>query len=438
MRRDLLESLSRPQLRLLRELSRLAEESGISLYLVGGVVRDLLLKRATWDLDLTVEGNGTAFARAVADRYGAGLAVFERFATARLVLPDGLKVDIASTRSESYPKVAALPVVIPSSLKDDLYRRDFTINAMAIQLNGAAFGTLHDPYQGQRDLRTKTLRVLHDNSFLDDPTRIFRGIRFVQRFGLKWDSKSRRLLKQAAAMNIIDRLSGPRLRNEIFLLLSERDPARTIELIVRLNLLRFLHPQLQYGAKVRRLITALRAVLRRWGKKRPTEPIDRPLAYVMALVSDAGRTVACGVADRLQLSSAQRRAVSQAGSVTDRIVEMLSHREAVSPSCVYRVLTGLTPEAIALACAKAASLRGTRRSVRCRRRIARYLKVDRYASIAVTGDDLARLGLPSGPAYREILDRLLDARMDGEVTTEADEHRLAARLVERRRGGRPG
>jgi tRNA nucleotidyltransferase (CCA-adding enzyme) len=422
---------------LLRELGRLADDSGISLFLVGGVVRDLLLGRETWDLDLTVEGDGTAFARAVADRYRAGLAVFERFATARLVLPDGLKVDIASTRSESYPKAAALPVVMPSSLRDDLYRRDFTINAMAIQLNATAFGTLHDPYQGQRDLKSKTLRVLHDKSFVDDPTRIFRGIRFTQRFALKWDPTSRRLLTKAAATDLIDRLSGPRLRNEMFLLLGERHPARTIELLAKLKLLRFLHPRLRYGTKIRRLIMALRAVLTRWGKERPAESIDRPLAYFMALVSDAGLTVACRIADRLQLSSAQCRAVSQAGSVTDRIAEILSQREAVSPSRVYRALSGLAPEAIALTYAKAASRKGTRGSARCRRRIARYLNIDRHASIAVTGDDLARLGLLPGPAYREILDRLLDARVDGEVMSEAGERRLAARLVARHRDEQP-
>src|SRR4249920_2853416 len=132
--RNLLRCLPRERLSLLRELGTFADEQGVSLYLVGGVVRDLLLRRENWDLDLTVEGDGIAFARLVADRFGAGLAVFERFATARLVLPNSLKIDIATTRRESYIKPAALPDVTPASLQEDLYRRDFTINAMAIQL----------------------------------------------------------------------------------------------------------------------------------------------------------------------------------------------------------------------------------------------------------------------------------------------------------------
>src|ERR1041385_7516179 len=182
---DLLRRLPRERLILLRELGNLADKSGMALYLVGGVVRDLLLKGKNWDLDLTVEGDGIAFARAVSERYGSGLAVFERFATSRLVFPEGLKIDIATTRRESYAQPAALPDVEPASLKEDLYRRDFTINAMAIQLNTAQFGRFYDPYGGRQDLRAKTLRVLHRCSFRDDLTRIFRAIWCEQTFAFR-------------------------------------------------------------------------------------------------------------------------------------------------------------------------------------------------------------------------------------------------------------
>ena len=220
--------LPQERLSLLRELGNLADEEGVSLYLVGGVVRDLLLKRKNWDLDLAVEGDGIAFARLVADRYGAGLAVFERFATARLVFQDGLKMDIATTRRESYAQPAVLPTVQPASIEEDLYRRDFTINAIAIQLNPRQFGRLLDPYGGQRDLRARTIRVLHAGSFQDDPTRIFRAIRFEQRFGFRLERTTLRLLAQAASTNLIQQLSGPRLQNEILLLFAEHDPVRAI------------------------------------------------------------------------------------------------------------------------------------------------------------------------------------------------------------------
>jgi tRNA nucleotidyltransferase (CCA-adding enzyme) len=218
--------LPRKNVGLLRQLGRFADEKGIMLYLVGGVVRDLLLNRKNWDLDLTVEGDGPAFARLVADRYGASLVSFERFATARLIFSDGRKIDIATTRRESYAQPAALPDVRSASLDEDLYRRDFTINAMAIQLNAARFGQLHDPYDGRRDLKLKTLRVLYAESFIDDPKRILRAIRFAERFGFHLESGTSRLLQQAAATNMVARLSGPRLANEIFLLMNERDPGK--------------------------------------------------------------------------------------------------------------------------------------------------------------------------------------------------------------------
>src|SRR5262245_27340800 len=221
---DLLRGIPQEQLSLLRTLGNLADEGGVSLYLVGGVVRDLLLKYKNWDLDLTVEGDGVAFARLVAERFRAGLAVFERFATARLTFPDGLKLDIAATRRESYAQPALLPTVQPALIEEDLARRDFTINAIAVQLNPQQFGRLLDPHGGQRDLRAHTIRVLHAGSFQDDPTRIFRAIRFEQRFGFRLEPTTLHLLAQAASTNLIRQLSGPRLQNEILLLFAERDP----------------------------------------------------------------------------------------------------------------------------------------------------------------------------------------------------------------------
>src|SRR6185295_6671142 len=192
-------------LHLLKRIGRLADERGVAVYLVGGVVRDLLLKREILDLDLTVEGDGMAFARLVADRYGAGLAVFERFATARLAFPDGLKMDIATTRRESYAQPAVLPTVQPASIEEDLFRRDFTINAIAVQLNPHQFGSVFDPCGGQGDLRVRTIRVLHSGSFQDDPTRIFRAIRFEQRFGFRLERTTVGLLAQAASKDLIQR-----------------------------------------------------------------------------------------------------------------------------------------------------------------------------------------------------------------------------------------
>src|SRR5947209_9100716 len=228
----------------LREIGALADAMDAPVYLVGGLVRDLLLGHSSLDVDIAVEGDGMTFARRLADRYGAGLKVFEKFATALVVFPDGFKLDVATARCESYAHPTALPTVKPSSIKDDLYRRDFTINALAICLNASPFGELVDSYGGQRDLERKVIRVLHDRSFEDDPTRVFRAIRFEQRFGFHIEEHTLTLLKAAAASDLVRRLSGPRLRNEVMRLVSEQSPTRTIRRMAEFDLLRFLHTDL--------------------------------------------------------------------------------------------------------------------------------------------------------------------------------------------------
>jgi tRNA nucleotidyltransferase (CCA-adding enzyme) len=428
--RLLMRRLPRNIVVLLRELGRLADEKGVALYLVGGVVRDLLLRRENWDLDLTVEGDGIAFARLVADRYGAGLALFERFATARLTLPKGLKVDIASTRRESYAKPAALPDVQPASLKEDLYRRDFTINAMAIQVNPARFGQLHDPYNGQQDLRAKTIRVLHEDSFIDDPTRIFRAIRFTERFGFHLEPKTRRLLKQAAATDMVAKLSGPRLANEMFLLMQERDPNRAIGSLTRLNLLRFLHPSLRHGKQAHRLVTTLPRAFIWWKQQCPGDPVDRALLGLMALLSDAGSSILQRVAQRLQLSARQATSVEWASEKTTRAVKILLGRSEIRPSKIYHLLVNMPDEALVLLVGKGLAngdIAGVRRLTT---RLVRFLKHDRWVMTTVKGEDLKQLGLKPGPRFKTILDRLLDKRLDGVVSTKSEECVLARRLVQ--------
>src|SRR2546425_10643522 len=214
----------------LREIGALADAMDASAYLVGGLVRDLLLGQTNLDVDIAVEGDAMTFARRLADRYGAGLKIFEKFGTALVVFPDGFKLDVATARCESYAHPTALPTVKPSSIKDDLYRRDFTINALAIRLTVRRFRELVDFYGGLRDLEHKVIRVLHSRSFVDDPTRVFRAIRFEQRFGFRIEKHTLTLLKEAAASDLVHRLSGPRLRNEVMRLLSERSEEHTSEL----------------------------------------------------------------------------------------------------------------------------------------------------------------------------------------------------------------
>ena len=412
----------------LREIGRLADERGLSVYLVGGVVRDLLLKRENWDLDLTVEGDGITFARLVADRYGAGLAVFERFATARLAFPDGLKMDIATTRRESYAQPAVLPKVQPASIEEDLYRRDFTINAIAMQLNPGQFGRLLDAYGGQRDLRAGTIRVLHAGSFQDDPTRIFRAIRFEQRFGFRLERITAHLLAQAASRNLIHQLSGPRLKNEILLLFSEHDPVRAIARLARLKLLRFLHRRLCYTKNVKRVVTAVPKALAWWVRRFPDSAIDRPIVYLMALSSESSPVVVAAMIRRLALPREQAKNLSAGGSRVDRARKRLTDKGTVWPSQVYRLFTHFSDEERVLLLAKQVSMQHEVRLSLLKRHLVTYVK-NRAVKTALTGRDLQAMGLKPGPQYKTILGKLLDARIDGMITTEAEERAFAQKRI---------
>jgi tRNA nucleotidyltransferase (CCA-adding enzyme) len=427
---DLLRRLPQKRLSLLRELGNLADEGGVSLYLVGGVARDLLLKRGNWDLDLTVEGNGIAFARLVADRYRAGLAVFERFATARLAFPDGLKMDIATTRRESYAQPAVLPTVQPASIEEDLFRRDFTINAIALQLNPRQFGRLLDPYGGQGDLRARTIRVLHGGSFQDDPTRIFRAIRFEQRLGFRLERATARLLAQAASTNLIQQLSGPRLQNEILLLFAEHDPVRAIARLAQLKLLRFLHRRLCYTTNVKRAVIAVPKVVAWWARRSPDSVIDRPIVYLMALSSESSQVVVAAMIRRLALSRTQAKNVSAAGRRVDRALKRLTDNGAVRPSQVYRLLADFSDEVLVLLLAKQLSVQHGRRLSLLKQHLVAYVK-NRAIKTALTGRDLQAMGLQPGRQYKTILGELLDERIDGMITTEAEERALAHRLLKK-------
>lgn len=213
---------------LLKRIGREANEAGIEAYAVGGCVRDWVIgTSATPDLDVVVEGDGIAFARRLAAALRAELTTHQQFGTSTLVVPQrlaALRLDVATCRKETYREPAAYPKVAPGTLRDDLFRRDFTINAMAMALGARRFGELVDPFEGWRDLRAKRLRVLHAASFRDDPTRILRAARFAARFGLALEAQTRRRLAQAAAGGWLSRVNRGRLHKELIRMAEEPDP----------------------------------------------------------------------------------------------------------------------------------------------------------------------------------------------------------------------
>ena len=221
---------------LLRRIGEAGQALGMPAYAVGGCVRDWLFGLAnTADLDVTVEGSGIAVARSAAEALHGTIEPHEQFGTATVILPHPLRrVDFATCRKETYAEPAAYPKVRPGRLDDDLFRRDFTMNAMAVALEPARFGRLIDPYQGARDLRGRRLRILHARSFLDDPSRILRGIRFAQRFGLRWELSTRQALREAMAAGALGWLNGGRLRRELTRMLDEPDPVACVRQLAEL------------------------------------------------------------------------------------------------------------------------------------------------------------------------------------------------------------
>ena len=406
----------------LREIGALADAMDAPAYLVGGLVRDLLLGHTNLDVDIAVEGDGMTFARRLADRYGAGLKIFEKFATALVVFPDGFKLDVATTRCESYAHPTALPTVKPSSIKDDLYRRDFTINALAIRLNVNRFGELVDLYGGLRDLEHKVIRVLHARSFVDDPTRVFRAIRFEQRFGFHIEKHTLTLLKEAAASDLVHRLSGPRLRNEVMRLLSEQAPIRTIRRMAEFDLLRFLHTGLAWTARLAGLLSDLGKSLAWWTKQYPRRSLDRALVYFIGLMDELSASATGAVVKRLAMPGKETRKVQLVKKHLEPALRFLVRHRSPRPSETYRALADLPDEGLVLLVAKA-------RSKDIVRLVSAHVTTQQQVRPSLNGVDLKAMGLKPGPIYKKILDRLLEARLNGEVKTKADERELAKKLA---------
>lgn len=216
----------------MKKIGRRADEMGYKAYLVGGAVRDLILGKKNFDIDITVEGNAIKLGEALAKEFGAGIVAHRGFGTCTLTLRDKHKIDLASARKEIYKKPAALPRVEFSCLDDDLERRDFTINAMAISISGADFGRLIDICGGKKDIRLGRIRILHDRSFIDDPTRVFRAVRFEQRFGFKIDPHTERLIRDAVKKGMFGKLSSKRVHNEMKLILKEDEPVKAVRRII--------------------------------------------------------------------------------------------------------------------------------------------------------------------------------------------------------------
>jgi tRNA nucleotidyltransferase (CCA-adding enzyme) len=404
--------------RLLRAAGEIAEEMGISAYLVGGSVRDLLRGEENLDMDIVVEGDGIAFAHKLADTIGARVHPHERFGTAKLVI-NSHKIDIATARTEFYESPAALPQVTLSSIKKDLYRRDFTINTLAVKLDPAQFGALVDFFGGQRDIKERTVRVLHNLSFVEDPTRAFRAVRFAERFGFRISKHTRDLITSAVRMKLFDKLTGSRIVDELSLIFDEKEPVKVLKELDSLGLLGVLHPKIRLTPETEARLKAVHETLSWFSLLFTSETPDRTAIYLAALESGLDAEDRRSAAERLMLSSKTASHIEQSLEQSSQALRTLPSRD---PAELYDTLAHLRLEAVLLTMAYA-------EHEETKKEISSYLVELRKLRPALAGKDLKAMGIKPGPEYSHILKTLLYKRLKGEITSKEDEERLARKLA---------
>jgi tRNA nucleotidyltransferase (CCA-adding enzyme) len=387
-----------------------AEAQGRTLYLVGGCVRDLALGRDLLDVDVVAEGEVQSLAAAPASALGGRCVAHGEFGTVTLEA-SGARVDLAMARAETYARPGALPRVRPASIQDDLARRDFTINALALALCGPEQGRLLDPFGGWEDLQRGLLRVLHPRSFIDDATRILRATRYAARLGFRLEAET--LVALRRHVSYLDTISGARLRQELLRLLAEERPETALHLCQGLGVLAAIHPALRFD---RRLAAAFRAARRR------TAPVG-PELYLSLLGTPLSPEDASSVAHRLTLSARERRALEGAAALGSALYGL--GQRSLRPSEIVAFLDAY-PEPTLWAWALVLP------TPTLRRRLQRYLDDWRYVKSALDGHALLRLGLPKGALVGEALRMLRAARLDARVRTRQQEVAMVRRLLAER------
>jgi tRNA nucleotidyltransferase (CCA-adding enzyme) len=412
---------------LLRQVGAVAGDLGYPLYVVGGFVRDLLLGQPNFDVDLVVEGDAIRLAQLLAQRAGGRVRSHRRFGTAKWILPESGKpadgilpdsLDFVTARTEFYEHPTALPTVERSSIKQDLHRRDFTINTLAMRLTPDRWGELLDAYGGRRDLEDGIIRVLHSLSFVEDPTRILRAARFEQRFQFHIEPRTEELI--GGGLDLLERVSAERIRHELELILAEVQPERSLCRLAELGVLVRLHPALRCDTWFIEKSAALRAA---WDAL----PSDSITVEVLPRLYLALLTYGLEVADLTEFIEKFRIRKEY------RDLALEVHRLA---ACLPQLsVTGLRPsEVVKLLDESSAGARLVLHVAAddevVRRNLDRYEHEWQYVHPVLTGDDLRKLGLPPGRVYRAVLDRIRTARLDGEIATRVEEEALARQAMQ--------
>jgi tRNA nucleotidyltransferase (CCA-adding enzyme) len=404
------------QLDLLRKLGYLAEQAGVNLYAVGGCVRDLIMRNSCHDMDLTMDGEINDFvARAARAHKITKVVRHPRFLTATLETADGYVLDISTTRRESYSQPGALPDVQAGTLRLDLYRRDFTINSLAVSLNPATFGELMDFYRGYQDIKDGYIRVLHNLSFVEDPTRAFRAVRFEARLGFKISKMAANLLEGAVRNNFLTSIDRHRLLNELKLILSEDDPGPAIKRLNDFGLLPYVHPKIALRPLHSKIFNRVRRV-RDWLALTFPEKLPQAwFVYLMALTDRLKPRELEELAASLSLKKKEALILTEERPRADDVLSRFKKAlRPFPPGESFSLFNGLSWATILFIMAKTENEELSQAG-------AAFLTTYRSLKPLLNGRDLISLGLPQGPAIRRIYENLRLARLNGLVSSKADE-----------------
>jgi tRNA nucleotidyltransferase (CCA-adding enzyme) len=399
--------LPRQIFKLLNDTSKEADKLGQRVYLVGGIVRDLLLGYPNFDLDLVTEGDAVELASKIAEITEAKVVIHSHFRTAK-VKSGNYAIDIATARSETYARPGALPTVVPSTIEKDLFRRDFSINAMAVSLTGEHYGELLDFYHGKDDLELYLIRILHPESFRDDATRILRAIRYEQRLGFKLEAETSRLLKRDIPM--LDTISGDRIRHELELIFREKYPERAFKRLGDLGALQRVNPSLNGNGWLASKFNKARQLAKAG---------ELPTLYFCLSAYSLDDSEIDQLIKRLNMSLKLAQALQDTTRLRPHLSQL--NKPGLKPSEIYYFLQEYDPLAIK------ANLIGVDYPV-IHHYLEHFLCKLRYIKPYLNGEELQRLGIPAGTKLGEILEILHKARLDGEVTTKDEEEKLARRL----------
>jgi tRNA nucleotidyltransferase (CCA-adding enzyme) len=383
-------------------LTRIAAQSAamnMSCYLVGGPVRDLLLEKPVNDSDIVVEGDAIKLGNALLKKYGGKLTVHQKFGTAIWFYNETDALDLITARSETYEAPGALPTINPSTIEEDLHRRDFSINAMAIRLDGEHFGQLLDPVNGQAELEKRLIRVLHPRSFADDPTRIFRAVRYEQRYEFKIEPDTLKLIDQES-LDVLSKLSGERVRHELDLILEEESSARMLSRAGELGLFNAFSPRLP-------MLNPKYAGL--FDSEPPDEfgmPHGRVLLGYLLWLMDCTVEQPGPIAKRFDFTAELQGAVMAAVRLKNEIPRLANSRPSVWTARLDKTPL-MAIHAVWLVTNEPA--------------LKEFNMKWRHIKPQTTGDTLKAMGIPPGPRYREILSRLRAAWLDGEVKDAKEE-----------------